>query len=320
MTDPRIAQLCEWVEDIDRDITRLQSERATLCATIVALDADHDAVTTNPPAPVSSPALAAGLAPRHPARREPAERSTPPKKPKAQRNLKLVTDAAPASSGSKYDYARIAQVANAAAAAGTSVREAITELYPDISTPMAGWVVGEARRRGHQISKARQGASRPRAVETPAQAKPAHGRDYPEIAKHVIELRDSGVAVAPALAKLYKVPESTAKNWMTRCRDLGLVPKLVAALRVVEDHTTSDEPTTAVYDAAKVAEAYREATRTNHRPLQFVADTFGIDRAQATNWVRQARLDGALPSAAEPQLDEVERRRLLDMSKPEPVA
>lgn len=147
--------------------------------------------------------------------------------------------------------------------------------------------------------------------------KPATGgRDYVEIAKQIVEFRDAGLPVAPALAQLYSVPLSTSKNWMTRCRDLGLVPPLEANLKVVEDNTVNPGRLPP-YDGAAVAAAYLEAIRDNRRPIQAVADTLGIDKATAIQWVRQARLDQQLPPAADPQLPEAERRALLDMSKPE---
>lgn len=143
--------------------------------------------------------------------------------------------------------------------------------------------------------------------------------DYPVIAAEVIRMRAAGESVATGLAAKFNVPLSTSKNWMHRCIELGLLPKEDARLRVVEDNTVTDAIGVA-YDGPAVAASYLEATRAGVRPVQNVADHFGVDRTVAADWIRSARDVGLLPPANEPQLPDGERREILNAYKPEALA
>lgn len=317
-SEARVTHMRSWVDQLEVDIARLTVQRDVLWQAIAVLD--PDAVSSWQPQPKVWPSAAevgeridaasTPVVPEHPAR----PKSKPAKKPAKKA---AASPAVPVKrSGSKYDYAKIAVAANAAVRAGTAAREAVRRLHPGISDAMAAWVITEARRQGHLILRAERGGARPREVKTPAQVAPAHGRNWPEIAAHIIEFRSASVPVAAGLAKLYRVPESTARNWMTRCREQGLVPPLSANLRVVEDNTTPAGH--GVFDPNLVAKAYLDAMRAGRRPVQTVADQFDVTKDVAQEWVGLCRTLGLLPPAGEPQLPEAERRELLDF-QPVPV-
>lgn len=143
--------------------------------------------------------------------------------------------------------------------------------------------------------------------------------DYPVIAAEVIRMRATGESVATGLAAKFNVPLSTSKNWVHRCIELGLLPKEEARLKVIEDNTVSDT-TEVAYDGPAVAASYLEAVRAGVRPVQNVADHFGVDRTVAADWIRRARDAGLLPPANEPQLPDGERREILNAYKPEALA
>ena len=314
----RVAHMRNWVEQLEADIARLQVERDTLWKAIAVLDPDGKV----PFGPIElSPFASTGVSP--------AVTGTPSAATPKKRPAKTKAKSKPAAtqSGSKHDYVKVAEIARAAHAAGLPMAKAVGEQF-GTSPVMSSWLVTEARRRGLDVPSGRgqrtatvtQISTAPSSPNPAAPNPVAPKRNWPEIAGHIVEFRDAGVSVTDAIAKLYKVPTSTAKNWMTRCREQGLGKPLVANLKVIEDNTIDDQ-STAVYNASEVAGFYLEAIRTNRRPIQFVADSFGIDKAQAVSWVRQARLDGELPATSfEPQLPEPERRAILETQKPEPVA
>lgn len=172
----------------------------------------------------------------------------------------------------------------------------------------------EARRKA---DRDRQKAARERAsASKPADPKSgktgtAKGLDYTEVASHIVALRAAGVPVAAGLAKEYGVNVTTTKNWIAKCRQLGLIPKDPSpAIKVIEDNTGPDgDPQP--FNATHVAITYREAVRNNQRPVQAVQDRFNVDRTTAVAYIAQARERGALPPQGEPQLPDAERAELL---------
>lgn len=213
-------------------------------------------------------------------------------------------------------------------------------MAPQPSPPPAKAVVHLAVATANPLGAAAQ-HPKPQAVAAPSQpaarakkktgpapsrpsAKPAAGRagglDYAAIAADIVALRAAGTPVHTALAAKYGVPESTAKNWPGRCRQLGLLSDEPARLRVVEDNTGPAVEDAIPFDAQLVAETYVGAVRLGKRPVQTVADRFNIERPMAAWYITQAREVGALPPQNEPQLPDAERKALLDEYKPEPVA
>jgi transposase len=255
--------------------------------------------------------------------------SPPPSKAKTGRS-QAKTRARPATYRKRPPLEEVARVYNEARAAGRSTTQALIDAFGGTESTVRNWPAA-ARNAGlldtptpnatvTKISDAPSAQPAPK-VKGPAQL---GGRrptvDYLEVAKLIAELRAAGANVQDGIAKHYKVPPSTAKNWMARCREQGLVKPLVAGLRVVEDNTVDETKPDVEYNAEAVAEHYRQAVRQNLRQVQYVADQLKIDRSTAMEWIRRARADGALPPAAEPQLPEDERRAMLDSSKPETVA
>lgn len=214
----------------------------------------------------------------------------------------------------------IAAVINTARAEGRATGAAISEAFGVFDSTARNWIA-RARKAGLVDDNVTAITSAPSAskVKGPTQL---GGRrpsvDYAAVAACMIELRDAGLSVQDGITKKYGVSVSQAKNWMARCREMGLVPKSVAGLKVIEDNTIT--ATTAVYDGPAVAAAYLEATRAGVRPVQNVADHFGIDRTVAAEWIRLARNSGLLRPANEPQLPDGERREMLNAYKPEALA
>jgi transposase-like protein len=215
----------------------------------------------------------------------------------------------------------VARVYNKARANDQPTTQALIDEFGSPESTVRNWV-GAARKAGlldatvTEITTAP--GTKPKGPASQGGRRPAV--NYVEIAQVMVELRDAGANVHSEIAKRYDVPPSTAKNWMARCREQGLIKPLTAGLRVVEDNTIDpDQSATAVYDGRAVAEQYLTAIRENSRPIQSVADLFDIDKQLAAQWVRRARADGELPPAAEPQLPEQERRAMLDATKPESV-
>lgn len=149
--------------------------------------------------------------------------------------------------------------------------------------------------------------------------RPSNKPDLKQLADEMVELRTAGVrSVAREISIKYKVPESTAKNWMAAARGIGLVPVQRANLKVLEDNT-GPEGAERKFDAARLAECYLQEIRAGRRPVMAVMDEFNVPRRVALTWITRARAEGALPPAHEPQLPEEERRAILAEYKPEPV-
>lgn len=278
------AQLQAWIDELGDEIAVLSTRRYKLIDALNALNV--------------SPAPAPAAAVKVKVQREPAKRTSPAN----QRRR------------SKYDLAAIAKAARDGVKVGTSARDAVQALYPSASHQMVGWLMTRARKEGFEMPASRPGRSvHPSAPEatvtaiSAAPSAPSLGGRQPTV---------NYVEIAQLIAKRYGIPPSTAKNWMARCREQGLIKPLTAGLRVVEDNTVDpDQSAAAVYDGRAVAEQYLAAIRQNTRPIQSVADLFDIDKQLAAQWVRRARADGELPPAAEPQLPEQERRAMLDATK-----
>lgn len=341
VTDQRVATMLGWLDELDVELSRLEVERAVLRHAIETLDHGGTAlasraltttgntsasmvITSFPPKAIEAssseapPALASRRqadAARKKAARERRRTGTP------------ATKQANPPGQSKYDYAEVARIAVAAQRNGAPMARSVADAF-GTTEGMGGQLIIEARKRGLDIPKLSQGGRKPAAAPnvteiSTARSAPPKRRgpviDYPEIARHIIELQTAGKPLQQGIMGLYKVPMSTARQWIRSCREQGLVKPVDANLRVVEDNTI-DNSNAGEYVAELVANSYREALRENRRPVQYVADSLNVDKATAIEWVRRARADGALPPAAEPQLPEEERRALLDIPKPEPVA
>jgi|GEM_PF-4096958 len=343
----RVAHMRNWIEQLEAEIARLMVERDTLWSAIAVLDPDAQVpVRDRTPVRESIPGrtgkrwptpeeVGAKIGAAMPAEspKPKAAKKSAPKPPATPARDVRTNQINTAAARGRPPLEEIAAVYNAAKAAKKSTGQAMADHFGVPLSTTNNWP--SALRKAGLIADERGPGRPPGAPNKPKPAADAQvtqisdapsrkpggpvARDYVEIARHIVEFRDAGVPVAPALSKMFKVPESTAKNWMSRCREQGLVKPLVANLKVIEDNTIGDQ-STAVYNAREVASSYLEAIRTNRRPIQHVADSLGIDKQTALGWVRQARLDGELAPDGEPQLPEEERRRLLDMSKPEPVA
>lgn len=159
-------------------------------------------------------------------------------------------------------------------------------------------------------------APKPSSPSSPSSSK----IDYHAIADEIGVLRAAGRPVSAGLAAKFRVPETTTRNWLTKCRTLGLIGDAKdPPMRVVEDDTGPvGDPVQ--FDAGLVAETYLAAFRANRKPVQAVADRFNIDREGATGFIARARAEGALEPAGSPQLPAAERREILDAYKPEPAA
>lgn len=326
----RVAHMRNWIEQLEADIAQLTMQRDALWKAIGVLDPDSKipfapldvtpaVITTATPSRTSSNA----------ATKKPKADEPPTTRPPITARDARATQISTAAARGRPPLEEIAAVYLAAKAAKKAPGPAMAEHFNVPSSTVSNWPT--ALRKAGLIGN--RGRGRP--AGSPNKPKPAGDaqvtpissaksatpkRDWAEVAARIIEFRDQGVSVQEAIAKLYKVPTSTAKQWMKHCRESGLVKPLVAGLKVLEDNTAIDN-STAVYSAREVATAYLDAIRTNLRPIQHVADSLGIDKSTAVSWVRQARLDGELPATSiEPQLPEEERRKLLDMSKPESIA
>lgn len=126
-------QLQEWIDGIDAEIARLTSQRAlfvsAICTFWVEVPLDKPVVEA-PPAP--KPPLAKGM----PARLKKAATNKPGE--------------------SKYDYAEVARIANAAVEAGEPIARSVA-LHLSTSEANASKLIQSARQRGHVIGKGRTG-------------------------------------------------------------------------------------------------------------------------------------------------------------------
>jgi hypothetical protein len=148
----------------------------------------------------------------------------------------------------------------------------------------------------------------------------AGGIDYTAIATDITELRAAGRPVQSGLMTKHHVPETTVKNWIAKCRQLGLIPKEPsAAVRVIEDNT-GPIGNPSPFSAYLVADTYRTAILNNQRPVTAVAERFNLDRVTAIAYIDRARAAGELPPACDPQLTEEQRRALLPNAKTVPAA
>lgn len=184
-------QLQAWIDEIDIAVGELTLRRIAFVRALEAFDTPTPA-TTEPhtePAPVDQPtaknlggrprsALPPDKALEHRRQRD-AERQ--------QRRRSGVKAPARSNGTSKYDYAEVARVANAAIRAGIRPTTALIQKY-DVKDAMAAWLMKEARKRGFEIG--RLGSTKP-AVPTPSRADSAP-------ALHVVQPAQSSHTSPPA--------------------------------------------------------------------------------------------------------------------------
>lgn len=135
------AQLTAWIEALDAELEALTARREAFVVALTTFGGRPAIAVGKVAAPVVSTVVLDGGE----ARRE-AQRKADRERKARERGAK---PAAPAA-GPKYDYAIVASVAREAHAQGRPMGAAVAKRF-DVSTEMGGWLIREARKRGHEV-------------------------------------------------------------------------------------------------------------------------------------------------------------------------
>lgn len=118
--------------------------------------------------------------------------------------------------------------------------------------------------------------------------------DYEQIAMWIYSARENGTFSVPALAERFGVEVTVAKNWTTRCRQLGY------AIDPPAPATTTPAIDLEGFDLDEVASTYKEAFTVGRRPVQTIIDRYDVTRDTARALVARCRAEGLLPPRDEP--------------------
>ena len=146
-----------------------------------------------------------------------------------KRRARALARGGPAKAGPKHDYAEVATVARSAHAAGDSMAAVVAETL-DTSKAMAQWLIGEARRRGHDIPSGRN-LPRNRNART---AERDSDLDHPPVESglgpigHL--LVDHDRAREAAVGMRFTVPAAGQIGWASPARKLPALPPVTFTL------------------------------------------------------------------------------------------
>lgn len=162
-------QLQAWIDEIDAKVGELQLQRRAMAATLAALgspiqlDLPEPVVAAGKPEPEvtvdgvrqpTKPKVTKPLRDVNPdeaiEKRRQADRDRKKAERERKRDGKPVAERAKPGQ-SKYDYDEVAELANAAAAAGGSQTEALMNRY-NVTKGMAYMLISAARKQGHEIT------------------------------------------------------------------------------------------------------------------------------------------------------------------------
>lgn len=151
-------QLRAWIKELDDRLEALTTQRGVLAQVLEALDG------------VAPPPIAKGMPARLQRPVDPDAREEHRRQRDAERqrrNRAGIKQPKGSPGTSKYDYAEVARIANAAARAGVAPGRAVADRYK-VSPQNGAFLVAQARKRGHDIPKL--GANKPIKMTAPAKA------------------------------------------------------------------------------------------------------------------------------------------------------
>lgn len=157
-------QLQHWITELDGRIDVLNEQRAGLARALGVLDGSAFAIEPPP-----TPTLSEGLAER----RRIDDEGRKARDRDRKKRQRAGTKAPPGSPGtSKYDYAEVARIANAAVRGGESAVSAVASRF-GVSVAMGSYLIKTARQKNHHIAKGKTGkAPVPRPANVTPIAKP----------------------------------------------------------------------------------------------------------------------------------------------------